>query len=38
MMFKVDEKETSKTISEELEWQEGMYRNRKSMYIYLKER
>ena len=31
IMFKVDEKEISKTISEELELNEGMYRNRKCM-------
>ena len=36
IMFKADQKETSKTISEELELKEGMYR--KCMYIYIFER
>ena len=36
MHLKVDPKQTSQPISEQLEWEEGMYRNR-TWIIYLKE-
>ena len=38
MHLKVDPKQTSQTISEQLEWEEGMYRNRSCMHDIFERR